>query len=97
MNIFLMKTIDLIPEQIVEDFGIKGFIDTHLERVVEKIESCDEAGVTSFICGLMQIGSDTIHWKNAMDKYKVGVKPPVVSNLSPYVLNYIRAQESNRK
>jgi len=88
-----MRTMDLIPAQIVEDFGIKEFIDTHLERVIEKLECSNEAESTSFICGLMQIGSDTSHWKSAMGKYKMGVKSPVV-NLSSYVTQYIRDKAS---
>jgi hypothetical protein len=91
-----MKTIDLIPEQIVEEFGIRGFIDKYPQMIKDKLDSCNESESTSFICGLIQIGSDTSHWKSAMEKYKMGVKSPI-PHLSPYVLDYIRAQELKRK
>ena len=91
-----MKIIDLIPEEIVSDFGIKEFIDKYPQMIREKLDICNEAETTSFICGLMQIGSDTLHWKNAMEKYKTGIKSPVPS-LAPYVLDYIKVQEAKRK
>jgi len=95
-----MKTLDLIPEEVVSDFGIKDYIEDNLLEIINKLGNYEEENrveeMPEFIHEILQLNSYTPHWDSAVKKYSERVDFPVVCNLSKYVFEYIRGSASKR-
>ena len=93
------KTLESIcPEEVVSDFKIKEFIDKNIKELVSTFSGYPGKEKLSkslgFLYGLINIASDTKSFEDSIKKYSqiVGLKskPKIVSEIAPYVLQYIR-------